>query len=239
VFFPCAYAIRGSTSDVAVSIRTRSFILQMLKDTPSKRFDELDPACMTAFVAVGDFIRSWVVATTFNSDPDIPAVLLRDSRIADNCRPLLAIADTFDPAQGEAARAALIELCAGSRRDQMGPAYRALDACKAVCDALGDIDRIEDKALTKAVIEEDEYFADWRGPNDKGQPHELNRFELLRLLKRFPPLRSRPMWPIPRKKDSKSFRGYYVADIYAAWRKHCAESDTPTHANKIIALAKS
>jgi hypothetical protein len=47
------------------------------------------------------------------------------------------------------------------------------------------------------------------------------------------------MWPIPRKKDSKSFRGYYVSQIYEAARKHLDESDTPPHASKIIALAKS
>jgi hypothetical protein len=47
------------------------------------------------------------------------------------------------------------------------------------------------------------------------------------------------MWPIPRKKDSKSFRGYDVGKIYEAARKHLDESDTPTHAGKIIALAKS
>ena len=119
----------------------------------------------------------------------------------------------------------------------MGPAHRALDACKAVCDALGEIDRIEGKALAKAVVEEDDFFADWRGPNDKGQPHELDRFELSRLLRRFG-LRSKPMWPIPRKKDSEGFRGYYTAKICEAWRIHCAESDTPTHANKIMTLIK-
>jgi hypothetical protein len=43
------------------------------------------------------------------------------------------------------------------------------------------------------------------------------------------------MWPTP----SKGFRGYYVAEICEAWRKHCAEGDTSTHVNKIMALAKT
>jgi hypothetical protein len=103
---------------------------------------------------------------------------------------------------------------------------------------LGDIDRIEGKALTEGVIEEDDYFTDWRGANDKGQPHKLTPPELSRLLRRFQ-VYSHAIWPIPRKKDSKSFRGYMVSSIKVAWRKHCAESDTSTHANKIIALVKS
>jgi hypothetical protein len=190
---------------------------------------------MAAFAAASDLIRTWVAAISLNPNPDIPTALLRDSRIADNCRTLLAVADSFGPQQAEAARAALIELCAGFLNQ--GPAHRALNACKAVCDALGDIDRIEGKALTEGVIEEDDYFTDWRGANDKGQPHKLTSPELSRLLRRFQ-VYSHAMWPIPRKKDSKSFRGYMVSSIKVAWRKHCAESDTPTHANKIIALAK-
>jgi hypothetical protein len=103
---------------------------------------------------------------------------------------------------------------------------------------MGEIDRIDGKALTEAVMEEDDYFVDWRGANDRGQPHKLTPPELSRLLKDFG-VRSKPMWPIPRKKDSKGFRGYYVAKIYETWRIHCAEGDTSTHVNKIIALAKS
>jgi hypothetical protein len=235
-FFPCAYAVRGSEYDVPVSIRLRSIFVTPPKAVPKKRFDEGDPACMAEFAAANDFIRAWAATASLNRNPDVPAALLRDSRTADNCRPLPAVADTFGPQVGEAARLALIELCAGFRN--LGVAHRALHGCKLVCDGLGDTDRVDIKVLTKGVIEEDDYYADWRGANDKGQPHELTSPELSRLLKRFG-LRSRPMWPIPRKKDSKGFRGYYVAKIYEAWRTQCSESDTPTHAGKIIALAKS
>jgi hypothetical protein len=149
VFFPCAYAIRGSEYDVPAAIRSRSFNVQMTKGTPKHRFDECDPACVAAFVAASDFIRKWAAATSLDPNPEMPATLLRDSRTADNCRPLLAISDTFGRAQGEAARAALIELCAGLLNQ--GPAHRALNACKAVCDTLGDVDRIEGKALARGV----------------------------------------------------------------------------------------
>jgi hypothetical protein len=236
VFFACAYAIRGSEFDVPMAIRSRSINVLPPKAVPKKRFDERDPACVAEFAAAKDFVVAWAASASLNPDPDMPAALARDSRTADNCRPLLAVADTFGPQVGEAARLALIELCAGFRN--LGSAHRALRACKLACDAMGEIDRVDIKNLTEAVIEEDDYFVDWRGANDKGLPHKLTPPELSRLLKRFG-LRSRPMWPIPRKKDSKSFRGYDVAKIYEAARKHLEESDTPTHAGKIIALAKS
>jgi uncharacterized protein DUF3631 len=238
VFFPCAYAVRGSEFDVPVSIRSRSVVLLPQKAVPKKRFDEDDPTCMVEFTAIYDFISAWAATLTLNRDPDMPAALLRDSRVADNCRPLLAVADTFGPQAGEAARLALIELCVGLRN--LGPAHRALRAARLVCQTMGldGNDRVDDKVMTKGVSDEDDYFVDWRGANDKGNAHELKRSELSRLLRRFG-CPSRPMWPIPRKKDSKSFRGYYVSQIYEAARKHLDESDTPPHASKIIALAKS
>ena len=48
------------------------------------------------------------------------------------------------------------------RFPQSRPANRALNACKGVCDTLGDVDRIEGKALARGVIEVDDYFGDWR-----------------------------------------------------------------------------
>jgi hypothetical protein len=231
VFFPCAYAVRGLEYDVPRSIRTRSFLLHMTKGIPRTRFNQQDPA----FVLARQLIEEWKATVLLNLDPEIPAILKRDSRVEDNCRPLLAVADSFEV--GEAARAALIELLADTL-DQ-GPAYRVLAASKAVCDTLGEgVDRIGKKPLTKAVIEHDEFFSDWRGINDRGQPHELTTSELSRLLKHYK-LRSRTLWPTPRLPNSKSYSGYLVAEIVAAWREHCSEDATATQPNKIIALGKS
>jgi hypothetical protein len=57
IFFPCAYAIRGSEYDVPLAIRSRSFNVQMTKGVPKKRFDELDPACAAAFAAASELIQ--------------------------------------------------------------------------------------------------------------------------------------------------------------------------------------
>jgi len=115
------------------------------------------------------------------------------------------------------------------------PAIAALNACKAVFDAAGpELDRMEGRALAKAVIEEDDYFSDWRGASDQGQPHELSSGELSRLLGRLS-VRSRSM----RLPSGKWGRGYLRTQIESAWRTHCSENNTATHPRKIIALAKS
>jgi Protein of unknown function (DUF3631) len=235
IFFPCAYAVRGSEYDVPLAIRSRSFPMQMIKGIPKKRFDDGLPDCIAAFGAAYELLQGWKVEAYLDPNPEMPAVLLRDPRTADLCRPLIAIADTFGAAQGEAARTALIAMCVGFHN--RGPATRALNACKTVCDALGDVDRIEGKVLAKGAIEVDDYFGDWRGVNDRGQPHELTSSELSRLLKRFG-VRSRPLFPIPRTPDSKSFRGFMRSSIDVAWRAHCSENDAPTHSSEIVALAR-
>jgi hypothetical protein len=166
----------------------------------------------------------------------MPAVLLKDSRIADNCRGLIAIADSFGEEHGRTARAALVELYAELNQELD---KQLLNACKAVFDAM-DVDRMERKGLAKAVPQEDDYFSDWRGPNDKGTPHELTSGELSRLLRQFG-VRARSM-RIGKDNQGKDQWGwcYTRVEIGAAWRKHCSEKDAAaTHPSKIIALAKS
>jgi Protein of unknown function (DUF3631) len=109
---------------------------------------------------------------------------MRDPRIADNCRPLISVADTFGEEYGRKAREALVRFCASSF--DRSPHIRALKAAAAVCEACekeANIDYIEGKTLAKAIAEEDDHFIDWRGANDKGKPHELTSGELSRLLR--------------------------------------------------------
>ena len=105
-FCPLAYAARGSIRDVPLAILSRSFTINMKRGTAKYRFRKNDP---DLFVAHGE-IQKWAATCSLNHDPDIPAELCRDPRVADNCRPLLAIAE--DLGHGVEARAALIKLCA-------------------------------------------------------------------------------------------------------------------------------
>jgi hypothetical protein len=163
--------------------------------------------------------------------PEMPAPLCnpRSPRLADNCRPLISVADTFGPPHGEAARAALIELCASLPHSDSG--VQVLQDIRTV-----SFDRISKKALIEALHETGRWDA-WRGPTDQGKPHLLTTGELSRLLRRFG-IRARTHLPIPRLPGSKSFSGYRRADFEQAWADHCPENDTSTHPSKIIALAK-
>jgi hypothetical protein len=235
VYFPCAAAIRGDRHDVPLALLSRSLTLIMEKGVPDKRFNKRNPG--PDFPFARELIEKWKATVPLNPDPEIPAVLLKDSRIADNCRGLIAIGDSFGEEHGRATRAALAELYADLLNQD--PAIRALNACKTIFDAR-DLDRMQRKVLAAAVLQEDDYFSDWRGPKDEGTPHELTSGELSRLLK---PLagKARSM-RIGKDKDGKDKWDwcYTRTQIETAWLKHCSENDTTlTQPSKIIALAKS
>jgi len=153
----------------------------------------------------------------------------RNPRLADNCRPLISVADTFGPPHGEAARAALIELCASLPHSDSG--VEVLQDIRGV-----SFDRISKKALVEALHETGHWDA-WRGPSDQGKPHPLTTGELSSMLRRFR-IRARTHWPIPRLLGSTSCSGYRARISNKRGADHCPESDTSTHPSKIIALAK-
>jgi hypothetical protein len=90
------------------------------------------------------------------------------------------------------------------------------------------------------VVGEDDYFSDWRGPNDQVMPHELTPGELSRMLK-WLGVRARSM-RLGRDRDGRDKWGwcYTRAQIESAWRAHRSENhDTATQSSNIIALAKT
>jgi hypothetical protein len=163
IFFPCAYALRGEMRDVPSAVLSRSHIVNMQLGTPKKLFERND----RAFSVARELIAKWRATVSLNLDPEMPAPLCnpRNPRLADNCRPLISVADTFGPPYGEAARAALIELCASLPHSDSG--VQVLQDIRAV-----SFDRISKKALVEALHETGHWDA-WRGPNDQGQPHPL------------------------------------------------------------------
>jgi hypothetical protein len=228
-FCPLAYALRGEIGDVPLPILSRSFIINMKRGFPKKRSNKDDPDLPIARAE----IRKWAATSSLEHDPEIPAVLCRDPRLADNCRPLLVVADSLG--RGDEARAALIELCAGL--PSQDPGVQALVDARTVWRALG-VDRISKDALVEALVEMgDDLWGCWRGPNDQGQPHKLTGGELSRLLRRFK-IYAKTVWPTPRQPTSKSSSGYYRRQFEEVWHAYCPENDTSTQPRRIIALAK-
>ncbi len=186
---------------------------------------------------VGRLPRTWCFAPTARlaRDPEMPSSLR--NRAADNCRPLLAIADALG--HGEAARTALVEL--HSNRPDEDPGVSLLADIRKVFLARG-VDRIGSKDLVEAMLElEDAVWAEWRGVNDDRPPHKLIRSELARLLQPFG-IRSKTIWPIARRPGDRSCRGYTRDQFEAAWAAYCptvATADTATQPSKIIGLPRS
>jgi hypothetical protein len=183
----------------------------MPKRAPKERLNENDHK----FAVLRELLRDWEPKASFNPDPEILPELLRDSRVADNVRPLLSIADTFGAEYGASARAAMVRFCTGSF--DRSPHIRALKAANTVCEECEKegMEYIEYKTLAKAIAVEDDYSVDWRGASDKGRPHEITSGEVSRLLK-LSGIRSQTYWPRPRTSTSRSFRACAIKSIKAA-----------------------
>jgi len=239
VFDPVLWALRGSISDVPMSMLSRALVIAMKRGTPRKRleknyFNDFD------FVAVRTLSEPWATNVQLDLDPEVPLELRRDPRLADNCRPLLAIADSLD--RGAEARAALIELCACLPNPDAG--LQLLEDAKKVWGSkaehvftLGAFDRVSKKALLAGLIEQNPFWESWRGLNDKGQPHQLTPGEMSGRLR---PLGivTRTVWPVPRLENSKSVPGYYLSQFEKAWTEYLDESNSSTQPNKIIRLPR-
>jgi Protein of unknown function (DUF3631) len=136
----------------------------------------------------------------------------------------------------EGARAAAVALCA-DRTDE-DPGVVLLADIWTVFQALGR-DRIASALLVERLLGlDDNFWNEWRGPNDDRSPHKLTQGELSRLLRPFR-IRPKTIWPIRRRTGDKSSRGYQRKQFEAAWTAYCASGDTPAQRSKIINLPNS
>ena len=226
-FAPLAIAAIGM---LPLPLLHRSIVINMQrapKQARIERLDESDPA----FPAVRAEIRAWAQNCSLARDPEMPSSLR--NRAADNCRPLLAIADALG--HGEAARTALLKL--HSNRPDEDPGVSLLADIGKVFLARG-VDCIGSKDLVEAVLElEDAVWAEWRGVNDDRSPHKLTQSELARLLQPFG-IRSKTIWPLACKPSDRSCRGYTRDQFEAAWAAYCPTADTATQPSKIIGLPR-
>src|SRR5262249_52964511 len=169
-------------------------IIRMLRATPEEvrqleRFDLRRPDISAIFHAAREQLERWAATCTFSLDPQIPPEL--HLRHHDNWRPLLAIADSLG--HGEAARAAAVKLC-GSRQGD-NSTIRALTGIRTVFE-MRNSDRILSAILVEDLIALDDFWLNWRGPQDDRPPRKLNQNGLAELLGPFG-IGTRTVWPIP------------------------------------------
>jgi hypothetical protein len=239
VFCPLLWALRGSASDMPLAVVSRSFVIAMKKAEPQMRLPK-DLSEDPVLVGVRNLAEAWAASVQLELDPEMPPELCRDPRLADKCRPLVAVADSLD--RGAEARAALIEFCADLHGSDVG--VLALEDCRRIFASkdshyftLGTFDRISKKMLVTGLIEANPFWSTWRGPRDKGAPHELTTGELTALLRRFG-IVSRTIWPLRRRPGDRSARGWLLSQFEQAWREHCPEGVTPSQTSRIIMLPR-
>jgi hypothetical protein len=229
-FAPMAIAAIGS---LLLPLMWRSIIVHMEKTATGtlKRFDPNDHETMQRINIVYGFVRRWATDNLkLDLDPELPKGL--KNRVADNWRPLLAIADRFGPTWAKLARDAAMTF-AHSHHDE--------DAGVVLLNDIRDIfnrtnaDRMASIDLIEALIDIDESdWAEYRGVRDDQSPRKLSPGEMARLLKPFG-IRPRSVWPAAkRRKGTSSRKGYWRSQFESAWARYCAPAaGTAAQSNKI------
>jgi len=230
-FAPLAVAAIGDA--LPLPLLGRSVIIRMQRYAPRtgqpqlKRIDTSDPV----FLAAREEIRKWAAMCSLNPNPEMPSGFI--NRVADNWRVLFSIAD--DLGHGDEARAAARVL--RSRRSDDDPGVVLLDNIRAIFVTRG-IDRVFGSALVSALHEfEDGQWSEWQGLKSDRPPHKLTQPELAGLLRPFG-IRPRTIYPIPRRPEDRSARGYLRSQFEAAWRVYCHAAETPAPPSKITYLRR-
>jgi hypothetical protein len=227
-FCPLAVAAIGM---LPLPLLHRAVVINMQRAPAGAQIQCLDEHS-PVFSAVHDQIRRWAATCALDPDPEIPL----HNRAADNWRVLLAIADALGA--GEEARAAALELD-GSRQDE-DVSVIALTDIQRLFTARGiNFDRIASEALVEAMIEVNDFWLEWRGPNDDWPlPRKLTQAGLSRLLGPFR-IKPKTIWPLHRRPSDKSRKGFYRVDFEPAWDAYCSPRDTPAQPSNTLAAGMS
>jgi hypothetical protein len=222
-FAPMAFAAIGS---LPLPLMHRSIVIHMERSDnarPLKRLEDSDTNDPNSNLnTIYRYVWQWARGNpALNPDPEMPKELR--NRQADNWRPLISIADSFGPSWAGAAREAAVSIKRGYHDEDVGVVL--LSDIRQIFNGLR-ADRLASETLTKTLVNMDDgLWSDWRGMHDDQQPHRLSQAELARLLAPFR-IRSKSIWPVRRKEDSKSRKGYYRSQFEAVWRRYCAEDGT-------------
>ena len=229
LFSPMAFGLIGILQlplmhrSVVIRMEQSSRTLQRLHiDRDRKRIDPIYRACW-----------AWArtAAKKIDLDPSLPRCLR--NRVADNWRPLLAVADLFGEEWSKRARDAAV-IFAHSFADE-DIAVLLLSDIRDVFDRLR-IDRIASTQLVKELLEiEASGWSEYRGQRDDQQPRKLTPGEVAKLLRPFH-IKPKLVWPKERTASDKSSKGYTRAVFENAWVRYCDDGGTPAQRNNILQL---
>jgi hypothetical protein len=234
-FAPMAIAAIGS---LPMPLMRRSIIVHMEKSArvDLKRFDTNDAETMRRVNIVYRFIQEWVRAKPkLNINPDLPKDLR--NRVADNWRPLIAIADCFGPAWSQKAREAAITFAHTYHDEDVGVVL--LDDIRSIFNWT-TADRMTSEDLILALLDfEESGWSEYRGPRDDQAPRKLTQGEMARLLRPFG-IRPRSIWPLTKRhRGSRSHKGYLRQQFETAWERYCSpDGGTAAQGGKIAYIGR-
>ncbi|WP_017583875.1 DUF3631 domain-containing protein [Nocardiopsis valliformis] len=217
VAFKCYAAIAlGGLGELPDTVLTRSVIIRMRRRAPHEkvapyraRLNEPEGHALRARLTSWAKTVADVVRETF---PDMPEGI--NDRPADVWEPLLAVADAAGGQWPERARAACVELVAGSTDPtKVSLGVRLLDDLRAVFTRAGQ-DKLPSGVIIEQLAELDD--APWAELGGKG----LDSRGLARLLKPYTTAEGEPIKPRTVRTPTGTPKGYHAADLADAWARY-------------------
>jgi len=215
----------------------RSVVIHMSRTDGTRRFrrlngTEIDDSNSDLSVVYRQIFH-WAKNVKLDPDPEMPPELR--NRAADNWRPLLAIADSFGPASGKAAREAALEFQRGYHDEDV--AVVLLFDIRVIFNATRAVSIASEQLVGFLNDMDDGGWSEWRGVHDDQQPRPLSQSQLAFILKPFG-IRPRSIWPPHRKPGSKSRKGYTRESFEKAWAQYCSGDGTAAQQGKIRLLRR-
>ena len=213
VFAPIAMAAIGV---LPLPLMSRSIVIRMQRNDRWRELRRFDLDNTGDLDRVYVQVRDWARYVKLDVNPQLPPELV--DRIADNWRPLIAIADSFGAEWGRIARATAVFFAKDYREEDV--AVLLLYSIREIFDASGD--RLTGKALLEALNRlEEAGWSEFCGVRGDRPPHKLRNGELRAMLRMFG-IESRSVWAVGlRKPSDSSAKGYHRNDFEPAWRAYC------------------
>ena len=234
-FAPMAIAAIGS---LPMPLMRRSIIIHMEKAAGGdaiKRFDPDDHETKETVNVVWRLVLEWARdQPKLDPNPDLPKEL--KNRVADNWRPLIAIADSLGASWGQAAREAAVTFARTYHDEDIGVVL--LSDIRDIFSQAA-VDRMASEVLVKDLLGvEESSWSEYCGQRDDQAPRKLSQGEMARLLRPFG-IRPRSVWPRgKRSRSATSRKGYYRAQFESAWTRYCSPVGTPAQPSNIRHLGR-
>jgi hypothetical protein len=182
---------------------------------PLRRFHFANTADLDA---VYQQLCDWAAKVQLDADPELPPELLRDSRWADNARPLIAIADTTGEKWGEAARKALVNIVTIHQSEH--PNAKLINHLHQIFAERGYPNAMWSEDVVAALRANEEWpWSEYRGPRGEHQPRPLRQTDLATMLHQF----DAGIRPRSVRIGARTAKGYRLEWLDPQFRAYCAD----------------